>query len=297
MRMRIFVILIILITFFCGCKKDDFNPVVGFEDKLVVFAVFNTWGSGQYIRIQKTFYDINTPDNQKAIKGSRIEVLENNGKVYVFKDTAVSTFNNYSTYYNKDLLPRPGSTYTMIIYNDNYPITYGTVMIPYGIGAGVTYKKDSVTFSLVSPSNSYSADYHMYIIYSQKSGAQWYTQKREVPIIVEISSDGKDTSEIFPSGVVGETSDDAKISYPFNNFYYTLRKIKDIAGSDSVKDFRCWFYIYSMDANLYNYLYKGSNVKYSVRLDQPDWSNIINGNGVFGAVTSLTYALQNIPLQ
>jgi hypothetical protein len=296
MKLKLFITMFSLLILFSGCKRDEFNPVVGFEDKLVVFSIFDTWSTGQYIRVQKTFNDINATNSRKILKGLRIEVLENNNMTYVFKDTNVSTYENYSTYYNKDLVPRPGSTYTLMIYNENYPITYGTVMIPYGIGAGVTYQKNSVSLSLASSRYSYSADYHMYISYSQKIDGRWYAKKREVPLIIDVSGNGIDTLEIFPSGIIGETSDETKITYPYENFYYALRKIKSIAGIDNVKDFKCWLYMYSMDGNLYNYLYKGSSIKYSIRLDQPDWSNIINGNGVFGAVTLGYFSLPNIPL-
>jgi hypothetical protein len=125
-----------------------------------------------------------------------------------------------------------------------------------------------------------------YLYFETKSGNEIVMDRMEIPS--HFSFSGKDTIEIYQGLQKSDFSDNipSTIFLRFNALTYTKQKIMNkfnISSSD-IKLLKV--FAFSYDWNLYEYMssYGGYQDEYSVRLDKPNFSNVVLGNGIFGAI-------------
>jgi hypothetical protein len=280
MKPIINVFVLFILIFITGCDKE-FNPVTEPQEEMVVVGILNSKDEPQYIKIQKSYSQLNSDTSEKTLRNLNVTLVENTSTVYDFVDTTISGVSNYSVYYNKNFRTKK-TVYYIEVYGNGYPDVYATAMMPSNVG-NVIYEDNYLSVILSSKAYSYTYEYHIYIDFNQPSGENSISKRCEVPIGININ--GKDTSFTYPElDKVKRTSDDTvKISY--DNFSYAMSKIKGSVAGDNLGEFKCFVVFTTIEANLLKYLFGGFNDSYTVRLDQPNWSNLIDGEGVFGAVS------------
>jgi hypothetical protein len=300
MKKTINIFIIMIILFIYGCKKDDFDPVKNYEDKMVIMGILNNNSNIQFIKIQKTYEEQTTNGSEKTLKNLKVQVIENASAIYTFRDTIIPGVTNYAVYYNKDLKIQPGLGYSLEIDDEKYQLVCATAIAPYP-NYSITYKNNLVVLILNSGSlfaeYNYTYEYHIYYEYLQKTNNEWLYKRMEVPIQINISDKTGDTTVIYPTQPKEKILTIDSIKVPYSNFAYTVSKINDAAGGDSIKSLSRFVYFTTVETNLYGYLFKGFTDKYSIRLDQPDWSNVLNGEGVFGIIcTDSRYLYSDTPI-
>jgi hypothetical protein len=279
--------IIVLALFIYGCKKDDFDPVKGYEDKMVIMGILNSSSDIQFIKIQKTYSETGTGPSEKALKNLNVQVIENASAVYTFRDTVIPGVTNYAVYYNKDLKIKHGINYSLEVNDVKYQLVCATAIAPYP-NSIISYKANLVIL-ILNPGSSmveynYTYEYHIFYEYLQKTNGIWLHKRMEVPVQISVSEKTGDTTIIYPTQPKEKKLTVDSIKVPYNNFAYTESKINEAAKGDSIKSLSRYIKFISVETNLYGYLFKGFTDKYSVRLDQPDWSNVLNGEGVFGII-------------
>jgi hypothetical protein len=294
MKNIIYVFVVLIFVFINSCKEDEFNPIAGFEDKIIVIGILDNRSETQFIKIQKLYDRVNFGNSQKTLKNLKVELMERNNRVYSFRDTIIEGISNYSVYYNKDVKLRYGINYTLMIYDEKNILIDANTIIPTGQHS-ISYKGDTTEISLSSQKYDtffYVYEYHIYIEYQQKVNTEWKTKRMEVPIQINISQNRKDTSIIYPQRSNEYIPDRRKQIVDNANFKYTVSKIYESAKGDSLKLSKYYVWYASLDFNLARYLLGFSN-QYSVRLDQPNLTSVINGGGVFGSLSVDSTALFN----
>jgi hypothetical protein len=110
----------------------------------------------------------------------------------------------------------------------------------------------------------------------------------EVPKTVDINN--TDTVEFFHSimEIHSSTADPYHLQIPASAYEYIRGKLTNYFGAENVRFNSMRFVSHTYSLNLYQYVqsYEGYSDDYSVRLDQPNYTNIVGGVGIFGAILS-----------
>jgi hypothetical protein len=289
--LKIILCMLILVSFYCN--KDDFTPVDKFESNVIVHAVLDLRKNIQFVKIQQSFYNLTSNQNEKILKNLNAKLIESSGKFYLLRDTIINGLSDYSVLYNKDIVLKPGG-YTLIINSDNFPTVWGTVNIPQEQQIGISYHTDRIGIDLLPNLATKGFTYRFYIHYTINQGGTLVNGTDEIPYQINDATD--ESSIIYFRGFVqkkGFYSHDS-ISVLNKCLKYALKKIEKKANSQTFTYDSCSVVIDNLDWNLFDYLQSinGFNDPYSIRLDVTAFSNIIGGYGVFGAIRSDT---MNIP--
>jgi hypothetical protein len=276
-NISIFFVLIYII----GCN-DEFDPVTEYDEKIVLVGILNNKDEPQYIKVQKSYSDLNTDDNLKKTS-CYLELIENTNTLYEFYILIIPEISDYFVLYNSDFRTKKTVYYAEVIQKGDI-LAYATTTMPSNLGEA-TYKNNSLTVVLSSKDYSYTYEYHVYIDYKVTSGTDSISKRYEVPIGFNISGDGKDTSLVFPELEKKLRTADDTVKIPNNHFIYAMSKLLESVAGNHLLEIKCFVVFTTIEANLVDYLFRGFNDNYSVRLDQPNWTNVVGGEGIFGAVS------------
>jgi len=298
-----------------GCEQA-FSPRGPFERKLAVFSVLGTDRGVLFVRVSSN-YDV-----------TGFDPYENTSEPVV-TDARVSVYSEGTTTMLRDtVLPRPESSryQTPIVCYVARPFAVGrgktselhadspqlgranaSVTVPgktYLNLQGLGYywlefppsfdQSFEITGSFSKGAKGYVVRF--FVVYDALRDSGWTTEEREVPtsyIVVDRASglvmapyptvrrvDGPNFTSTFRTNAYKSVLLDISRRYPAEGLVFRQAK----------------FRLVQLEEHLFNY-YMAVNAfadKYSIRLDQPDCSNISSGYGVFGAysVDSLVYELQ-----
>jgi hypothetical protein len=255
------------------------------ENKLGVQAILDSRQKIQFVKIQKIFPSYASSNEEKIPKNLVVRV--NASEVsYLFKDTIVEGISNYKMYYNKEISVEPGS-YMLIITSDNYPAAWSMMSVPGKPDISEGYESTKLTFMIGATISAKGFYYNFYVDYRSIKDADTMFNRIEVPIRV----DTNEKNEIFaqyPTSLIPVTDIGGmeKIFLSIGSLIYIRNLIKTKENTSDVFIYKGMLYITSLDWNLTDYLktVKGYDDPYSVRLDRPDFTNIVNGYGVFGSI-------------
>jgi hypothetical protein len=193
---------------------------------------------------------------------------------------------------------RLGKSYKLTVASDQGNVS-ATVSIPnagylrpnnpFILNAPSRYSTEDITVTIgVSPlTRGYVV--RLYLDYLARVGSDWVHKRDEVPTSVLSASD---TTVQYNYPKLTRRSSD--VSQPYVNVHFPIAvytafftKIVDQYGSDGYKMLTATYVLSQVEANLYKYynLANGFQDEFSIRTDQPDYSNIEGGLGIFGAMT------------
>ncbi len=257
----------------------------------------------QFVRVY-TNYDVsgfdpfeNTTD--RTIAGAHVAVTGPRG-TYVFRDTLLprSDTSRYKTpvaAYVANWRPEPGQTYTLVVNAANVGSTSATVTLPehsqtiyWNPGTAILDYPDSN--KMITYIQAYARvplltkifTYQLMIDYDVLTSAGWQKQSIEVPVW---ASDPSFRGVTYPS---------LQNAYIYANGFYlkdgyvsTLIRVSTQYGSTNLVFKRIVFRLLQLDVNWYNYYNTVRMFRdpYSIRLDEPDFTNLSHGYGLFGACT------------
>ena len=282
-----FFLLILLLAF--GCD-DTFSPHGEYEKRLVVFSVLDNRLDNQIIKLQSSFEFQNSSLEEKRIS-NLTATISDGVNVYQCHDTTMFS-DNYTYLVSSNFILRRGMGYTINIKGDDVPDINSKAKVPESQYIFISYRDDQVQLS-----------------HSKPRGVKGFLIKYYVNfVIVENNQILNEQSVEMPVDII-ETEDGSKtilyssLNKNSNHVYrlgYIATELAKYAPSNPdqkllIKD--CAVILFSLEDNVYNYLstVNGFNDPVSVRLDIPNYANILNGHGIFGAITkdSVTQSIPN----
>lgn len=308
------IIALILISFttvlLTNCD-DNVNPKTNFKEQYVLNCVLSVDTNYQVATISHSYdvdgYDPNTNKIDPFIKGAKVKVFYRDS-IFVFRDTSIarSSDSKYSSplnfYYTRNLKP---SSYSQLRIEATLP--NGKVLkaktesfflnILYFAKTVDRYppiSSNKITFSWdkINGDNFESTIYfapELAIVYQKNENGNWNRYYKKVPI--RYMENNPDKPPIYPEISVGSNS----ISFDTLAIGIALKEIsKDDPQKKNYKIEKALFRLLVLDKNLAAYysMQKTFLDEFSVRVNQPDFTNIEGGLGVFGI-----YAIKKSEIQ
>jgi len=300
-----------LLLFLPACNQP-LNPKGPFQEKLVVYSIVTNDRDLQFVRVY-TNYDVpgfdpfhNTTD--RAVTGAQV-VLSGPSGTYSFRDTLLprpdtSRYNTPIAAYVTSWRPEPGKTYTLAVRADGLGSSSATVTLPHR--SSIRLFSDTLQLDIpggdtlivlggtISPNATGYAG-QMLIEYTAISGSQTVEYRIEVPISVE---DPDFQTAVYPT-LQRVTEVPIGVPYLFVTFKKAayaavLRKVYEAPKYTKLTFKRLIFRFLQAEQHFFDYynVVRHPQDPLSIRLDEPDVTNLSNGFGVFGACTvdSLVHA-------
>ncbi|MEE9225513.1 MAG: DUF4249 family protein [Bacteroidota bacterium] len=281
----------VVMVFLCGLLfqscEEDFSPKAPFEQKLVVFSLLTAAQDTQYVLISRT-YDVEGFDpfrNRLSpdVSDAEVKVIRDDGMTIFFQDTTIQLDSNERygeegvAYYAAGFRILPRRLYRLEVQSP----AYGRVTASFGtpdavrIGHSIDHETDDLLVTAISR-GAKGFLIRLFVVYKLTSDKIAVEKALEVPI--SITNDGE---RIFPQV-------DRLNARRFRRdlIAAVLGDALRSASSGTVEDIGRRVVVWALDPNAYNYyqIVRGFNDPFSVRVDEPDYTNIEGGLGVFGGL-------------
>lgn len=286
-----------------GCS-EDFSPNGEYRQRLIVYGVMEGNSQSQMIRVYSTYspdqYDPLRPAPNTEVTNASVRIVDGT-TVVLFHDTLI-TVNGPSgnrtvrVYVNNAFQPTEGKTYSLSVAVPGYDtvsssfkgIFFGEVIT----NSSLLSKPGTEKFIPVRVATGLnSLAYLVTITLEYRVGSDTTLRRKESPMAVTKNSEGIVTKKFYPTlayrnGSAVATTQYETVSFETAAYLSAISEIKAEFGS-SAKFVRAIVTLKQFDTNLYTY-YSITNSfggSASLRLDEPDYTNITNGFGVFGMMT------------
>ncbi|MEX0736769.1 MAG: DUF4249 family protein [Bacteroidota bacterium] len=303
---------------------DSFSPSGPEIPRMVVYSVLTTEFDVQYVRVYRNYIpDENNPENNIAdspVKDALVTISDGT-TTYAFHDTLVARddTSRYKepifAYVANGFRAKPGSVYTLNVTSPTSGHVTATTRVPtasvltipyfYQLDAPYNYPSliPQVSFSLSSYTSAYKVKF--YIEYEADTNTGREIFRREVPErLLVVSCFFEIYDYVYPK--ITRRTNPANVNLEFRgtqyfNFFSYRRSVELVNERNLNPSFRkVVFYNTQFDENWYRYYISARSFqdRFSVRLDEPDFTNLQNGIGLFAsmAVDSLHHNLPAVIL-
>ena len=289
-----------------GCE-NSFDPRGPYQKQLVVYSILSSSSDSQYVRVFTTYnpsgYDPAEITSDTYVRKASV-TLTDDSTTYKLRDTSIARVDksrytdDIGAYIAYPCHMRLGKTYRLSVVSDQGNVS-GTVSIPdagllipnnaFILKAPDRYNSEDVTVTVKVSALTRGFVVRLYLDYLVRVGADWVHKRDEIPTSV-LSVSGTTVQYNYPK-LTRRTSE---ISQPYITAHFPITvytafftKIVDQYGTDGFTLLSATYILTQVEANLYKYynLANGFQDEFSIRTDQPDYSNIQGGLGIFGAMT------------
>lgn len=292
--------------------EEPFTPKGEYRDEIVVYAILSNVSDTHYARVYRT-YDPPAFDPFEhffdAQDTSAIVKISDGFSETTFRDTLVTRHDTsrykdpIRAYVISPLLVQRGIDYRLSITTADNKSTISTVNVPPGnTFLTITYNeaalkdptivgsKQFVTIQATFSSTVKGYYFRLMLLFEVFQSGSWIPMKSEVPLYIVVNLDG-DEHPVFPRL---ERSPESSLPSVSAFSYFSLDAYKESIAtikreySLPVRFTRAAFVLTLVETNLYNYynIVSGFRDPRSIRVDEPDFTNISNAVGVFGAFTN-----------
>lgn len=309
------------VVWFIGCD-DTFNPVVNYRDELVVYSVLRPGVDTQYVRVYKTYnppnYDPFAGTFYSPVTGAEVILRDEMGTTVRFNEGTIGAWDStrygpsVHVYFVSGFVPVRGRLYTLSVAARDLPPATAQAVVP-GTGTVSAVSPTMLRFpqlfsssdqiklqlSLSGAARGFMVRFFVDYEVAAPVPGGWLPQRAEVPltIIRAPSIDSLDatypTVQIRQSAAQGNRDEAAFGHSSYRTLLALLWRKYEKPGFIRMK--QAVFHLYQVETNLFTYynVANGFRDELSVRTDEPDFSNIQGGVGLFGsfAVDSVAYDL------
>ena len=289
---------------------SEFNPKGPYAERMVIYSILMTRTDTQYVRLYTTYdppaFDPLEIPEDRVIRNATV-VVRQGATAVQFRDTVVArgdparygeTVPAYMAY---PFSVVGSQTYSLTIESPTHGSLTATTTMP---GKGdVTVLNPFVLRSpqsfneniIVSPRITPPARgflLRMYMDFEVRFNGTWFPRRVEVP--KEVVDAGEERRFVYPQLVRRTTVPTSAGSLNAESVVFTrsayeavLQELFNDYGSENLRFSKIVLILTQVDENLYVYynVANGFQDEFSIRTDQPDYSNIQGGFGVFGAMT------------
>ena len=309
-----------LVAVFVSCNQP-FDPQGAFNQRLVIFSILSTDRNVQVVRVEQSYapnggdllaYNMdNFVANAKVILTGADSTMQLNDTTFARVDTTRFKY-PLRAYASRPYIPQYGSQYVISVQTDQFGTAGGKVTIPekshlaWGAGAeevlnspGSHQPGDAIPCYVLLSDIAKGYIARLFVDYSVYLGGQWVDQRAEVPVAF-IYSGTKDFRWVTYAQLMRRPTTHEFIQAYRNDIYAgTLINVSfDKYPTNKLVFKRIVYQFLQVEENLYNYylLAHQFNDPRTLRLDQPDFTNVMGGVGVIGAYTldSLTHTLPDV---
>lgn len=284
-----FVVSALVLTM-AGCN-EPFSPKGPFVQRFVAYAVLDARSDTQYVRLSLSYnppgYDPSVMTGAQYDTTAAVEV-STAGQTYIFQDTLLGP--SLHAFVNSSFHPTPGTRYNLTASSSVGTITASSqvpasgnlsIANPSTLQYPSTFATGNIEVQGVLGSGARGFLVRFIFVYGLASDST-VQHEIEIPMSFEQNQDGVSTP-VYPQ-MQRNTDSNPVVAFPVTNY---LKIIADLTNQFATRILmkKARFYLVQVDESLYNYynIANGFNDKYSIRTDQPDYTNIQNGYGVFGS--------------
>jgi hypothetical protein len=299
------VFLVCGVIFLSGCQ-ESFTPRGNYKEKIVVYAILGTKSDTQYVRLYSTYNPpadnplSNTIDPQ--ITDAELTISDG-VQSFAFHDTSLLRRN--ISRYTSDIHAQVaygftverGKLYSLEVNSPRYgkvtstvtTVAKATVKLLNAMALEDPSLNQDIEVQIYLGKNGKGYSIHGYIEFQARINGQWMSKSLELPPVI---SGGTPIPTLYYRGQNIDSGIDGveKISFPLSEYVQILRTIRT-QYTDSLKFSRSRFTVSQLDGNLFAYynVVNGFPDSFTLRVDEPDFTNIAGGLGIFGSVTEDTY--------
>lgn len=289
---------------------SEFNPKGPYAERMVIYSILMTKTDTQYVRLYTTYdppaFDPSEIHEERSIRNATVIIRQGDAAVQ-FRDTIVARDNpqrygpSVPAYIGYPFSVAGLETYSLTVESPSHGSLTATttmpgkgditVLNPFVLRSPQSFNENIIVSARITPP-AQGFLLRMYIDYEVRFNDAWSPQRTEVP--KEVVDAGEERRFVYPQLVrrttvpVSARSLNAE-SVVFTNSAYeaVLQQLFNDYGSENLRFSKVVLILTQVDANLYTYynLANGFQDEFSIRTDQPDYSNIQGGYGVFGAMT------------
>lgn len=304
---RVFRLIIVSISALSISCEQPFSPKGQFQQSIVAYCILTTQAQSQLARVNVTYdtegFDPYAHAVDNPVTDAQVALLQGNQR-YPFRDTLITRLDSsryrskISAYVLSTTSLQPGLPYTFSVLSPTYGSVSATATLPARctIGLGGTlvlsepqsyqYSDVELVLTLSSISKGYVVKF--LVVYESPPGSGARIAE-EVPVSVDLSTGSAVLQYPKLARLNPTTNPTLNTSFNYSNpvYQYMLRQIIHRYDRIGVRFKSANFYVYQLDANLYDYynIVNGFRDQYSIRTDLPDFTNVTAGMGVFGAMT------------
>lgn len=286
-----FVIFLLQSLLCLGCN-EQFSPKAPFEPQLVVYSVIYTDCSQQFVRVYSTYnvsgYDPYANATDAAIAGANVSVIGPEGS-FLFRDTLLqrtdtSRYKSPINAYVADWRPQPGTTYSLSVNAGTAGSTQATVSTP-PLSSLKYWNPVDPTIALDYPDTTTVVTSVSGIFLSSQSTKAVSRQVYILYTVRDNNGQEKVLEAQFVGPGIGIGGGYTGVACDRKSIASTLHALSNTYAGSKITFKRIVFRVLQMDENWYNYysIVRMPQDSSTTRFDQPDFTNLNQGYGVFGA--------------
>jgi hypothetical protein len=317
MRARSSTILIAVLSLASVVCDQPFDPREQFGDQLVVFYILSTERVVQIVRVERSYMPSGYEPLAYQLDNfiSNATVIVDNGSVLVrSRDTILARADTsrfkfpLRAYVFSPLVAQNGKTYEITVQSSQFGRAVGATIVPdkaaIALGAGGidvmenpgSHEDDSIPFEILLSDFTKGYIGRLFVDYRVYEEEKWIDGRIEVPYRYTYAGLKDFKYVTYAQLTRRSTTKQFIMSYTSQIYNATLIEAVYVRHPGARIVFnRIVFQFLQVEQNLYNYymLTHSYNDQHSIRLDNPNYSNITGGVGLVGAyaVDSLAYPL------
>ena len=275
---KLFLIFLIFFTFLNSGCDNGLDIVSEYKEQLAVFLILDSRSDKHIIKVQKVQKSYGVPSVEKLVDPVSVRILDPLGYSRTFKDTVINTVSNFNSLYIDSLDLTEGVYQLFVNARDSLYASSSIVVYqrpkffvippaPGSIDSLILYflyiTTPQLAYTRITP----------YLLYTIKQNSEFVEKRIAVQSFYSMRRIPR-SPELNPY----------RLPIPKSHVQDLKNKLINDFGSENIRfnGIQFIFYTYSMD--LYKYIsLHGYADNYSVRLDEPNHTNIVGGMGIFGA--------------
>lgn len=275
---------------FLACN-EPFSPKGPFEQRFVAYAVLDARSDTQYVRLYLNYdppgFDPHVVTGEQVDTTAQV-IISTANQNFVFQDTLLAP--SLHAFVNRSFHPLPGTPYSLSATSRLGSVSASTQMP--GRGSLAVPNQSTLYFPSSFPNGNVELQGNLangtrgflvrfIFVYSLASDSS-VRHEIEIPLSYVQNSSGISTP-VYPQ-LQRNADPNPVIEFPVSNFLQVIAQLTD-QYSTRILMKQAKFSLVQVDEGLYNYynIANGFGDKFSIRTDQPDYTNIQNGYGVFGS--------------
>jgi hypothetical protein len=305
MAARRTIVALVIVFVSLGCD-EAFEPKGPFQEQLVVFAILTSLKDTQFVRLYKTYnpsgFNPLEHTTETSIVGGQVRVSAGS-TVYQFRDTTITRVDK--SRYSDDIaayVAHPfalvrGETYTLNIQTDSGDDIAAEVRVPQqaeitvsnsvGFRNPIPFRDDFFALSCRFSSFTYGFVIHAYLEYDIMENGVFVGKREEIPVAARDRIDCTNFRPAYHKLQRRRAVQPDLVTFDVLAYMSVLSRIWTENPLSQIRMRQVVFEVSEFDPALYTYvnLVNGFRDEFSIRTDEPDYTNILGGRGIFGAIT------------
>ena len=289
-KLLLFVCIVtLLVSFSCN---DNFNPKAPFKEQYVLNCIIRGDSASQIVVLSKTYdvsgFDPNSNNIDPSVSGAQI-FFKWKGKLYQLRDSSIvrtdtSRYKNpIKFYYSKDFTPAANDSIEITAIPAPGVLLSSKTKVPYNVYFGNSpwlIKGDEIALDISWTAHDFNVYYlpRMKILYQKRNELPVVTHSLDVPL--DYSSIGGTETPVYPG-----FSPASSIEFVRTNIDKAMLQVSKGDVKSNYRFLRIDLELLVFDQFLAGYISatNGFLDNLSIRLDEPNYTNINGGLGIFGA--------------